>query len=268
MGASGMDIDLVRKMLGFIRWDGHPQAYVRFLTLEDGGNLVEELKTKEAFMDYLNKRFEYWSPDYDKKVHPKSAVWRAASKVMSVLCNGDLDGSDQYLPKLFSKEEGREANIKFNPVCRPNAGWWDTDTVAKYTGLSNREYKDLCWLARPEILFKKLNQDGKADEHLYIILYGEWDWIQVLREIFPNIDYPGTEKKTSAGVKRPKVYYRYYFEAEKRLRFAYLNINRPGNAQIKAFAQGLLKYDPQLPGKIKAGQARCKAARGSVQQVP
>ncbi len=241
-----MDKEIVGQVLNFIRWDGTTDAYVRFLTLEDGGELGDQLKTRDAFKAYLSKKFEPWSPEFKDDVHSKSAVWKAASKVMAEVRYGDLDRYQEYLPDLFNKEKGRESNIKFNPVCRPNVGWWKDTKAEEYTGLAKKEYENLCWLARPRILFDKFSAIGKANRHLYIILYGEWAWMQVLALLFPDIDFLATVTEKSSAQTRAKVYYRYYFDSKGKLRFAYLNINQPSNENIRQFCQGLIKHDQKL----------------------
>lgn len=247
---------ILKIILNYIRFDGSPKAYVRFLTMEDGGGMGEEyLESPEAFKDYYDQPFEYGPPSFKPEVHPKSDVWQAAAKVMAILCHGEINQSHDYLPLLFKKELGRESNIKFNPICRSKQDIW-TEKMNSYTGLSKKEYEHLCWLARPRILHQKLEELDHPDNHFYIILYAEWSWMQVLDRIFPNIDYRKTETvKTGKGGRSP-VAYRYYFDSKDKILFAYLNINYLNDQRVKDFCEGLLTNRPDLKSRIP------KAERG------
>ena len=243
--------DILGVLLKYIRFDGLPDAYVRFLTQEDGGGMGEEhLASLEAFRKYYDKKFEFWRPPVGKE-HHKSAVWKAAAKVMSYLLKGKKADYREYLNDLFDLKKCNESNLKFNPICRSKQDVW-TDEMNKYTGLKQKEYEHLCWLARPRILFEKLQEPELGDpaDRFYIILYAEWNWMQVLDRIFPDVDYLKTHIGKTGLKKGSPTAYRYYFDRNDRIVFAYLNINYLGDARMEEFCEGLLKKRPDLKDRI------------------
>ena len=212
---------------------------------------MSNLKIKKPLGGYLDKPFEPWSPPKVETYHYKSPVWQAAAKVMQCMHGKELSDYKEYIQHLFNLGIGkREQHKVLTPVCRPNVGWWKDTKAEEYTGLAKKEYENLCWLARPRILFDKFSAIGKADRHLYIILYGEWAWMQVLALLFPDINFLATVTEKSSAQTRAKVYYRYYFDSKGKLRFAYLNINQPQQREHKAILPGSYKARPEIEGAV------------------
>ena len=244
-----MNTELVRKILQYVRWDGEAHNPIRFLTMEDGGGLGEEqLGSLQAFDKHFSQEFEYWKPGESVE---KGLPGRVISKVMTVLCGNDISTWEEYRKQLY--RTGRESNIKFYPVSRRSADWWN-DRITEYTGLGPKQYDELCWLARPRILGNKLKAVGEPKKYYYIILYREWDWMQCLRMIFEDIDFLATKTAWKNEEGSGPIHYRFYYDSQGKQIFACLPIRALSEETIKKFCD---EISPDVRSRLE-----CRKGQG------
>ncbi len=217
----------------FIRRDGPENAPICFLTIEDGGDLIEI-----QFDDYINGN-DHWIPEnkdrpltYSNSGLPGEFI----AKIMSGVF-GDFDNWNEYRAyNLYAKNEN---NIKFYPIGRKGTSTWDL-WLEKKLNMSNTQYITQCLAERHEIIYNKLNHIFN-DNRVFIILGARDEWSYFLKKYVFNMANINKELNSSHG-------YEFYHDDQNKLLFSYYPIFKRGSRSsdvLKRFCCELAKKLPQ-----------------------
>lgn len=249
----GIDRELLRDILSYVRIDGPLDAPICFLTMEDGGGFkAEDLATRDKFKESFKENDPHHVPEqgeYEKKCTEENMALIGIigqlgiriAKVMAALL-GIEDYREYAKRSLYTRHE---TNVKFYPISFSTADGGDPEIKAKieeFLGLSIAEYRDICRGHRT-VLFKG-NSSMFSSDKFYISSCSEW--MEVLRSIFPEISYLNTYTD-------PGWNYQIYFDQNGVARFANFNLLKRSisDETIRIFSSAVLDHaDESIVGAL------------------
>lgn len=230
-----MKNNIICDVMNFIRRDGPENAPVCFLTIEDGGSLLEH-----QFEEYINGN-DHWIPEtkdrpltYSNSGLPGEFI----SKIMSGVFGNFNNWSEYRANNLYLKNEN---NIKFYPIGRKGTSTWDS-WLEKKLNMSNSEYIVKCLAERHEIIYEKLNHILNI-ERTFVILGARDEWSFFLKKYaFGNAD---VKKELN-----PIHGYEFYYDKQGKLLFSYYPMFKRGARSSEALIMFCFELASKLPENL------------------
>jgi hypothetical protein len=244
-------MDKKERVLSFFRMDGPMAAKFCFLTIEDGRGFTEEERNNpEKAFSYFEGD-EHWMPKEGdlREVLDKSSLRNSLgipglviSKLMGFLAYGESGKEYEYASEMLYMQN--EMNVKYFPITR-SAMAQDIDTLLNYIGFKDvRDYHDLCWFVRPRKFLEKT--DIFNAEKFFIVCGLKYEWMEVMKNVFPKTNYFNTERCYSENKKR--ISHEFYENEKGQATHAYFNMFARGlsDKEIHGFAERILERRPDL----------------------
>lgn len=226
---------LTYDIMNFIRRDGPENAPICFLTIEDGGSLLEN-----EFDDYINRN-DHWIPENERRPLTYDDTGIPGEFIAKIMCGvfGDFDNWREYRAnKLYSENE---INIKFYPIGRKDTSTWDI-WLEKKINMSNAEYITKCLAERYDIINKKLDYIFK-DDRIFVILGARDEWSYFLKNYVFNIE---NIKKDLNSI----YVYEFFYDAYNKLLFSYYPMFKYGARSSDALRIFCSELSQKIPKRI------------------
>lgn len=181
--------------LSTFRIDGHWEAAIKFLTIEDGeGYPKHQLETPESFRKVLEVGSQFIQTKNNPLIARKGLIVGGRpgvfiAKIMAHLIADSNCDWDYYRHNVLYGNAKNEANIKFYPLALQGADNW-TEQLTQYLGIDLATYRDYSWLFRPNVIARRLEK-FKQHTKVYVIMGAFYEWLSVLSRAMNKANLDG-----------------------------------------------------------------------------
>lgn len=220
----------IEAILDFVRIDGRPTSPICFLTIEDGGGFEENhVESEDNFMEYFKKNNKPWEIQqgdfktfYSKGWSIKKRIGTPGIVLCKIMSHLSGLGIENYTKYYFDHLYlSNELNVKYYPIARSSMRQNDhiTQKIEKYIDISLIEYEDLCRMVRPKTFTTKFNHIFNENKY-FIIGAAKYEWLEVLRLTFSDIDFLSTMTTRDHN---GKISHQHYFDKQGNICFSHFN---------------------------------------------
>lgn len=247
-----MDRSLLKKIIDFIRIDGPLDAPFCFLTIEDGGGFEGRVVNNIKMFTKVFQENSHWVPEkgeLTEKINNRGGIrgnlgkpGLYISKIMNYILHQEIEGYVNYIEN--SLYINNEMNIKFLPISRNSTNQYDNviKSIENHLGVKISEYEDL---SRNIRIKKFINRKDLFNKNKFYIITGyKNEWMEILKQVYPDIDYFSTITQTNS---KNKINFQIYKNANGSAKFAYFNFFRLGisDDDISSFADAIIQNEPR-----------------------